>query len=108
MHTGKVLWFSQPKYPDRERGDRRRHRPRLGPGDQHQPRRSPRRTLTIPSRVPAARPRPARPTSGAPGQTLLADGRVLVVGGNLEYPDNGGNGRGNGFKGAPWVMTFDP
>ena len=33
---------------------------------------------------------------------------MLVVGGNLEYPENGGNGAGNGFKGAPWVMTFDP
>ena len=38
-----------------------------------------------------------------------ADGRVLVVGGNLEYPDNEGQrATGNGFKGAPWVMTFDP
>ena len=42
------------------------------------------------------------------GQALLADGRVLFVGGNLEYPENGGNGAGNGFKGAKWVMTFDP
>ena len=42
------------------------------------------------------------------GQTTLADGRVLVVGGNLRYPANGGIGAGNGFRGGKWVMTFDP
>jgi hypothetical protein len=42
---------------------------------------------------------------------LLADGRVLVVGGNLAYPIGGGGagaGAGTGFKGGAWVMTFDP
>ena len=57
-----------------------------------------------PSPAPARR----RPTCGARARPRCADGRVLVVGGNLEYPINGGIGAGNGFKGGKWVMTFDP
>ena len=42
------------------------------------------------------------------GHTLLPDGRVLVVGGNLEYPTQSALGDRYGYKGAKWVMTFDP
>lgn len=59
---------------------------------------------------PNGSPRPANLWCG--GQISLADGRVLVVGGNLAYTKNGGKGNGvgagNGFKGGKWVMTFDP
>ena len=41
------------------------------------------------------------------GHTVLADGRVLVAGGNLAYPDPAG-GPGSDFKGSRWVFTFDP
>jgi len=41
------------------------------------------------------------------GHALLADGRVLVAGGNLAYPAPGG-GPDSDFKGARWVFTFDP
>lgn len=37
------------------------------------------------------------------GQTLLADGRVLVVGGNLAYPANG-----VGYRGFKRIYTFNP
>ena len=41
------------------------------------------------------------------GHAALADGRILVAGGNLAFPDPAG-GPGSDFKGARWVFTFDP
>jgi hypothetical protein len=41
------------------------------------------------------------------GHAALADGRVLVAGGNLAYPI-APFGPGQDFRGAPWVFTFDP
>ena len=52
---------------------------------------------------------PLNPATGKPfniwcaGQAVLADGRVLVAGGNLEYPANGLD-----FKGLKALFTFDP
>ncbi len=52
---------------------------------------------------------PVNPATGRPyniwcaGQAVLGDGRVLVAGGNLEYPANGLD-----FKGLRTVLTFDP
>jgi len=37
------------------------------------------------------------------GQSLLSDGRVVVAGGNLAYPDNGDD-----YKGLNKVFTFNP
>jgi hypothetical protein len=41
------------------------------------------------------------------GHAALADGRVLVAGGNLEYPEPGG-GPDSDYKGGRWIFTFDP
>lgn len=102
MPTGRVLWFSQPKswteggVPRNETGGQAfvwdpatRVSRRVDPPD-----------VTYPGGAVA----PANVWCG--GQAVLADGRVLVVGGNLAYPS--GSGAGSGFRGAPWVMTFDP
>lgn len=102
MPTGKVLWFSQPKAWTE------------GPTSMYETggqafvwdpttntsRRVDPPTVTYPGGATA----PANIWCG--GQAVLADGRVLVAGGNLAYPS--GSGAGSGFKGAPWVMTFDP
>lgn len=105
MKNGKVLYFSQPRYPAEDEAT-------IG-GTAH---------VWDPATntsTPVPPPNVSYPVTGGgtatrpanlwcAGQTVLSDGRVLVVGGNLQYPENNGNGAGNGFKGAPWVMTFDP
>lgn len=100
LPTGKVLFFSQPKWPtedELEGGNAHLFDPATGT------------TTSVPPPVvhwPTGPDRPANLWCG--GQVQLADGRLLVVGGNLAYPQNGGLGAGNGFKGGRWVMTFDP
>ena len=83
LPTGKVLFFSQPKYSRRDRSSRRRQRPRLGPGHRH---------LRTPCR---RRSWPTGPDSGATtapanlwcgGQTQLPDGRVLVAAATSSTP----------------------
>ena len=100
LPTGKVLFISHPRYPtetDSQGGNAHVWDPATN-------------TFTaVPPPVvdwPTGPDRPANLWCG--GQVQLADGRVLVVGGNLAYATNAGVGAGNGFKGGKWVMTFDP
>ncbi|HTI34389.1 MAG TPA: galactose oxidase-like domain-containing protein [Miltoncostaea sp.] len=100
LPTGKVLFISQPKWPAETENDG---------GNAHVWDPVTNTFTAVPPPVvtwPTGPDRPANIWCG--GQALLADGRVLVVGGNLAYPVNNGNGAGNGFKGARWVVTFDP
>jgi hypothetical protein len=58
---------------------------------------------------------PINPDTGKPanlwcsGQSMLADGRVLVTGGNLEYPTGDADpANGHGYKGLNRMYTFNP
>lgn len=101
LPTGKVLLISQPKYPTEIEATAG------GNAFVWDPVTNTSRSVPPPAvDYPSGPDRPANLWCG--GQVTLADGRVLVVGGNLEYPVNNGIGAGNGFKGGTWVMTFDP
>jgi hypothetical protein len=100
LPTNKVLFISQPKWPAEKEYDG---------GNAHVWDPATNVFTAVPPPVvdwPVGPDRPANIWCG--GQALLPDGRVLVVGGNLAYPVEDGTGAGNGFKGAPWVVTFDP
>jgi hypothetical protein len=100
LPTGKVLWYSIPSHPDRPPGPQRVARallwdPSKGTGPRSIRRMDP----------------PVDPATGLPaniwcsGQSFLADGRVLVTGGNLLYTVESPSGH---FGGLNHVYTFDP
>jgi hypothetical protein len=100
LPTGKVLFISQPKYPTEQEYDG---------GNAHVWDPATNTFTAVPPPVvdwPDGPDRPANLWCG--GHVQLADGRVLVVGGNLAYPSPDALGEGSGFKGGRWVMTFDP
>jgi hypothetical protein len=100
LPTGKVLWFAYPYNPDR--GDRTQSNyanawlwdPSKGTGSDSFEQVDP----------------PIDPATGKPvniwcaGNSLLADGQVLVTGGNLKYLVQGQNS----YEGLDHVYTFDP
>src|SRR5215208_2313755 len=100
LPTGKVLWYSIPSHPDRPLGPRHLAvallwDPSKGTGPQAFKRVNP----------------PVDPATGQPvniwcsGNSLLADGRVLVTGGNRQYTVES---PGQKFAGLNHVYTFDP
>jgi hypothetical protein len=100
LPTGKVLWYSIPSHPDRPLGPRHLAvavlwDPSKGTGAGSFKRVNP----------------PIDHRTGQPvniwcsGQSLLADGRVLVTGGNLMYTVESPGGK---FAGLNHVYTFDP
>ncbi len=100
LPTGKVLFISHPRYPTETESQG---------GNAHVWDPATNTFTAVPPPVvhwPTGNDRPAN--LWCAGQVQLADGRVLVVGGNLAYATNAGVGAGNGFKGGKWVMTFDP
>jgi hypothetical protein len=100
LATGKVLWYSIPSHPDRPLGPRR-----LAVAVLWDPSKG-----TGPGSFKRVNP-PIDPTTGQPvniwcsGNSLLADGRVLVTGGNLMYTVES---PGEKFAGLNHVYTFDP
>jgi hypothetical protein len=101
LPTGKVLWFAYPSNPDRPPGQRNFANawlwdPSKGEGAGAFKQVDP----------------PIDPTTGLPvniwcaGNSLLADGEVLVTGGNLKYFVAGPGG--NSYEGLKHVYTFDP
>ncbi|MBA3264242.1 MAG: DUF1929 domain-containing protein [Thermoleophilaceae bacterium] len=100
LPTGKVLWYSIPSHPDRPLGPRH-----LAVAVLWDPSKG-----TGPASVKNINP-PIDPTTGQPvniwcsGNSLLADGRVLVTGGNLMYTVESPGGK---FAGLNHVYTFDP
>jgi hypothetical protein len=101
LPTGKVLWYAYPNNPDRPGGPRDEAQawlwdPTKGEG---------------PAAFTHVDP-PIDPDTGKPaniwcsGNSLLADGEVLVTGGNLKYPAN--NPNGPFYEGLKHVYTFDP
>ena len=95
LPTNKVLWFSQPKSADERGGNAYLWDPATGASTRVDP---PDVTYPDGSVAPA--------NIWCAGQAQLPDGRVLVAGGNLVYAN--GAGAGSGYKGAPWVFTFNP
>jgi hypothetical protein len=100
LPTGKVLWYSIPSHPDRPLGPRRLSvallwDPSKGTGNNAFKQINP----------------PTDPNTGQPvniwcsGNSFLADGRVLVTGGNVMYTVESPGGK---FAGLNHVYTFDP
>ena len=100
LPTGKVLWYSIPSHPDRPLGPRH-----LAVAVLWDPSKG-----TGPGSFKRVNP-PIDPKTGQPvniwcsGQSLMADGRVLVTGGNLMYTVESPGGK---FAGLNHVYTFDP
>jgi hypothetical protein len=100
LPTGKVLWYSIPSHPDRPLGPRR-----LAVAVLWDPSKG-----TGPGSFKRVNP-PIDPNTGQPvniwcsGNSLLADGRVLVTGGNLMYTVESPGGK---FAGLNHVYTFNP
>jgi hypothetical protein len=101
LPTGKILWYAYPNNPDRPGG----------PRDEAQA------WLWDPAKGEGAGAfthidPPIDPATGKPaniwcsGNSLLADGEVLVTGGNLKYPAN--NPDGAFYEGLKHVYTFNP
>lgn len=94
LPTGKVMWFS---YPDGDRSQNTTQAWLWDPGTGSTKRVDP-PLVTDPS---TGQLKPANIWCAS--QSHMPDGRLLVVGGNLDYPRNG-----YGSKGLDRIYTFDP
>jgi len=95
LPTGKVMWFSYPKEDVDETAA-----VLWDPV-----------TRTFEDVPPPIDPRTGRPLNiWCGGQSLLSDGRLLVTGGNLAYPDKSApvGAPNSQYKGLNTVVTFDP
>ncbi len=96
LPTGKVLWLARGETNAEQSGHAFIYDPATKAA----------REITVPNvTYPNGAVKPAN--LWCSGHTVLADGRVLIAGGNLAYPDPAG-GPGSDFKGSKWVFTFDP
>jgi hypothetical protein len=86
LPTGKVMFFSYPTYPNR---------PNNAEAYLWDP--------THPDQPPVLKNPPDKANIWCAGQTFLADGELLVFGGNLDY-----EGSSQTWKGLDRVFTFDP
>ena len=98
LPTGKVLWFAYPNQPSHSTPAKNYSNAYLWDPA----------TRTSERVDPPTDPRTGEPANiWCSGLSFLADGRLLVTGGNLYY-DGAGNGPGLDFKGLNHVYTFNP
>ncbi|HSJ74243.1 MAG TPA: galactose oxidase-like domain-containing protein, partial [Miltoncostaeaceae bacterium] len=96
LPTGKVLWFS--RTPDNDGGTAHLYDPATGEA-----------AAVPPPMVEHGNGQTLPANIWCGGQAQLPDGRVLVAGGNLAYPTGDGDPQeGHGYKGAAWILVFDP
>jgi hypothetical protein len=103
LPTGKVMWFSYPKNPNPRFNDDAAHTPNWAQAWLWDPRTGQSKRVNPPNWLDPADGQLKPANIWCAGQTFTADGRLLVVGGNLAYSNDTSD-----FKGLKKVYTFNP